>query len=132
MRKEYPITPVPKPRMTRRDKWLSPPRKCVQEYWNFRDLCLSKRICFSCDGAHIIFILPMPESWSKKKKILMDGCKHEDKPDLDNLLKSLGDALYRNDSCIWDVRITKRWGREGKIIIETGGSDAKPNRRRTK
>ena len=132
MRKEYPITPVPKPRMTRRDKWLTPPRECVREYWNFCDLCRVRKIVFPVSGSHVIFILPIPESWSKKMKILMDGCKHEDKPDLDNLLKSLGDALYRNDSYIWDVRITKRWGKEGKIIIETGGSDAKPNERRTK
>ena len=48
----------------------------------------------------------------------MDGSKHEDKPDLDNLLKALGDALYDNDSCIWDVRITKIWGYEGKIVIK--------------
>ena len=116
---EYHIIPIAKPRMTRRDKWLSPPRNCVRKYWNFRDQCHLKKVILLCSGAHVVFILPMPQSWSKKKKLEMDGSKHEDKPDLDNLLKALGDALYDNDSCIWDVRITKRWGREGKIIIET-------------
>jgi Holliday junction resolvase RusA-like endonuclease len=115
---EYLITPIPKPRMTQRDKWLDPPRKVVRIYREFCRECHLKRIIFPAFFSHIIFILPMPKSWSKKKKQLMDGKAHMDKPDLDNLLKSLSDALYSDDSGIWDVHMTKRWGREGKIIIE--------------
>ena len=33
------------------------------------------------------FILPMPKSWSKKKKQLMHGKPHIIKPDLDNIIK---------------------------------------------
>lgn len=112
---EYLITPVPKPRMTQRDKWLK--RPCVLEYWRFRDQCRSRRLKLPCEGAHITFILPMPGSWSQKKKIEMEGKKHESNPDVDNLLKGLADAVYKNDSCIWDIRITKIWGYEGKIVI---------------
>lgn len=119
---EYQIIPLAKPRMTKRDKWLSPPRDCVREYWKFCHQCRLNKVILPCSEAHIIFVLPMPESWSEKKRLEMDGSKHENKPDLDNLLKALGDAIYKNDSCIWDARITKRWGREGKIIIETRGS----------
>ena len=31
------IVPVAKPRSTRRDKWLSPPRPCIQKYRKFAD-----------------------------------------------------------------------------------------------
>ena len=34
------------------------------------------------------------------------------------MLKALMDALYDDDSHIWDCRITKIWGEKGQIIIE--------------
>jgi Holliday junction resolvase RusA-like endonuclease len=40
------------------------------------------------------------------------------KPDLDNCLKALSDAIYTNDSGIYDIHVTKLWGKEGKIKIE--------------
>lgn len=64
------------------------------------------------------FILPMPASFSGKQKILLNGAPHTQIPDLDNLLKALSDALFSNDSIIWDIHATKRWGFVGKIIIE--------------
>jgi len=71
-------------------------------------------------GAHVIFVLPMPNSWSNKKKTQMDGQAHQAKPDADNMLKALCDAMYSDDSGVWDVRITKVWGYEGQIIINAG------------
>ena len=112
---EYLITPIAKPRMTRRDQWLK--RPCVLEYWSFRDQCRLKRVKLPPEGAHVTFVLSMPDSWPQKKKIEMEGKKHESAPDVDNLLKGLADAVYKNDSCVWDVRITKVWGYEGKIVI---------------
>jgi len=38
-------------------------------------------------------------------------------PDLSNLLKSLEDALRKEDKEIWDVHASKRWGTEGQIRI---------------
>ncbi len=60
----------------------------------------------------------MPKSWSKKKRLQYDGKPHMDTPDLDNLTKALGDALYENDSGIYDIWATKKWGFIGKILIE--------------
>ena len=114
---EYLITPVPKPRMTRRDKWLKPPRPGVGRYWKFVTQCKLEKVVLPCFGAHVTFILPMPKTWSKKKRIQHDGKPHMDTPDLDNLLKALGDAIYSNDSGIYDIWIEKKWGVEGKIII---------------
>lgn len=113
--REYFIVPVAKPRMTRADKWRK--RPATSKYWRFVDLCKLQRVEFPCFGAHVTFILPMPGSWSKKKKRLLDGKPHMQKPDLSNMLKALEDAIYREDSVIYDVQISKRWGLEGKIII---------------
>jgi hypothetical protein len=115
---EYQITPIPKPRMTQRDRWLDPPRECVRVYRNFCDLCNLNKIHLPPSGGHVTFILPMPESWSSKQKILLNGAPHNQTPDIDNLLKAINDALFSNDSFIWDIHVTKRWGFEGKIIIE--------------
>ncbi len=118
--REYPITPVAKPRMTRRDKFLYPPRKCVSQYRRFANTCRLQKVKLPFCGAHVTFILPMPESWSEKKKKKFDGKPHQlkRKNDWDNLGKALSDAIYGEDSMIWDIHVTKRWGREGKIIIE--------------
>jgi Holliday junction resolvase RusA-like endonuclease len=122
MIKEYPIIPVPKPRMTmgdrrRKNKILRPP---VKRYWDFCDQCKLEKVELPYFGAHVTFILPMPESWSEKKKKQFNGKPHQlkRKNDWDNLGKALSDAIYGEDSMIWDIHITKRWGKEGKIIIE--------------
>ncbi len=118
--KEYLITPVPKPRMTRRDKWLKPARPAVARYRNFCTQCMLKKVHMPISGGHITFILPMSDSWNEKKKKQFDGMPHQlkRKNDWDNLGKALSDAIYGEDSMIWDIRITKVWGREGKIIVE--------------
>lgn len=115
---EYDIAPVSAVRMTRRDRWLMPRRPCVQKYFDFRDEVKRLGITVPESGAHIIFILPMADSWSKKKKILWDGKAHQGKNDVDNLLKALLDAIFDEDRHIWDVRATKLWGYQGKIIIK--------------
>lgn len=114
------ITPIGKPRMTQSDKWKVDPnhtdpkkrqRKCVSIYWKYKDELMleASKQNFTVpeyDG-HIIFYLPMPHSWSEKKKALMNGTPHQQKPDSDNLAKSVFDSLLKEDCKIWDVRITK-------------------------
>jgi Holliday junction resolvase RusA-like endonuclease len=56
----------------------------------------------------------MPESWSRKKRALYDGQPHQQKPDLDNLVKAVLDAIYGDDSGIWDTHSQKRWTSEAK------------------
>ena len=48
----------------------------------------------------------------------LNGRPHQQKPDVDNLTKSLLDALFEDDAHIWDVRVSKSWGETGRIIIE--------------
>jgi len=73
-----------------------------------------------CYGGHVTFILPLPKSMSERRKKEWDGKPHMNRPDASNMLKALEDALYQEDSVIYDIHITKLWGREGKIIIEEG------------
>ena len=112
---EYKICPVAKPRMVRSDKWRK--RPATDKYWKFVDQCKLERVVLPCFNSHVTFILPMPNSFSKKKKGQLNGKPHMQRPDLSNLLKALEDALYQDDSGIYDIWIEKRWGIEGKIII---------------
>lgn len=65
----------------------------------------------------IVFHIPMPPSWSEKKKKAHDGQPHRVKPDLDNLLKTVGDSVFKNDAHIWCGWSEKRWSRTGAIEI---------------
>jgi Holliday junction resolvase RusA-like endonuclease len=115
---ELRIDPVPKPRMTRADRWKTRPP--VQRYWDYKDklLELTKGIEICYTPLSLQFILPMPKSWSKKKKAEMNLQKHESTPDLDNLIKAFKDALLKEDSMVWCYDyMTKVWGYEGMIIL---------------
>lgn len=111
----YPISPVPKPRQTRSDRWKV--RPCVVRYRAFADECKANDVWFASSEARIIFVIPMPKSWSKKKKFAHNGEPHRQRPDLSNLLKALEDACYHDDSIIWDISVQKVWGYAGEIRI---------------
>ena len=66
-------------------------------------------------GCSIIFFIPTPRTWSKKKKKLHHGRFHQSKPDLDNLLKAFLDALMTEDKQISHYELSKRW-----VDFETG------------
>ena len=111
----YDITPVPAPRMTRADSWKK--RPCVLRYFDFKDRARELGIEVE-NGAKIVFVLPMPKSWNKKKKNKMDGVLHRQRPDLDNLLKALLDAVHEEDCGICFLEgISKYWGKKGTISI---------------
>lgn len=112
----YLIEPVPKPRQSRSDRWKQ--RPAVMRYRAFCDDARLCKIHLPESGAHVTFVLPMPASWSKKKRAELNGRPHQQKPDVDNLTKSLLDALFKDDAHIWDVRVSKLWGETGRIIIE--------------
>lgn len=103
----YRIEPVPAPRMTRSDRWKK--RTCVLKYFAFRAEVKLKNVILPDQGVHVIFHMPMPKSWSAKKKREMCGAAHQQRPDVDNLFKALADSVYDEDSHIFDVRISKFW-----------------------
>lgn len=107
--------------MTRADAWKK--RKCVVDYWCYKEN-LSAYLCYYEVPAklqNLTFILPMPKSWSKKKKAEMNNTPHQSKPDLDNLIKAFKDCLCDNDSYVHTYNnIKKIWGYEGAIELDTG------------
>ncbi len=113
--KIYNVVPMGKPRMTRADKWKKRPE--VLRYRAFCDHVRLLGVKLPEANSHITFILPMPKSWSKKKRAEMNGKPHQSKPDKDNLEKALLDALFEDDAHIWDSRVTKLWGEVRQIII---------------
>lgn len=115
------VTPCPAPRMTRADAWKQ--RPCVLRYRAYRDQVRleARRLGFTLPAVlHITFVLPMPASWSAKKRTKLNGTPHQQKPDRDNLLKAFQDSFDGDDGFVWDGRTTKRWGETGKIIVTTG------------
>lgn len=110
----YDICPIAKPRMTRSDKWKK--RPATAKYWAFCDLVQLNKVKFE-SGNSVVFYIPVPKSWSKRKQDLMIGKPHMQTPDLDNLVKALGDAIYKNDCELWTYRATKIWGYCGQIEI---------------
>ena len=113
----YPIVPMGAPRMTRADAWRVPVRDCVSRYRAFKDEVRLRGVSL-VNGDGVVFVMPMPPSWSKKKKAKMCGQLCKQKPDLDNMLKSLMDALFQDDAHIAELsKLRKEWGYTGEIRI---------------
>ena len=94
------------------------------------------RRCFAEAGGKMIsgpvrlslsMYFAMPQSWSKKKlrEMAYTGC--EKKPDIDNVIKIIGDALngvaYKDDSSIVSVAATKQWAAEGCVVVSLESAD---------
>ena len=107
--------------MTRRDKWLNPPRQCVAKYWLYKDQLnlLIKKMKFVMPVSDYLleFYIQMPASWSEAQKRKFDGKPHQQKPDKDNLEKAFLDAVLPDDSKVWDGRVSKYWGRKAMIKV---------------
>lgn len=112
---KYPILPTPAPRMTRADAWKK--RDCVLRYRKFRDEVRYAGIEIPEEGADIMFEIPMPASWSITKRNKYEGTPHQQKPDLDNLIKALFDAVFENDCRVFNFSASKYWADEGAIEI---------------
>ena len=114
------INPFPAPRMSSSDRWKvgREKRPIVARYHAFKDELRLKNPKYILPGVlRMNFIVPMPKSWSEKKKKEMDGVKHEQRPDLDNYLKAFKDT-YGEDSHVYGYDgIFKFWGRKGQIIL---------------
>lgn len=113
----YNIDPCSAPRMTQSDKWKK--RPCVVKYFAYRDEL--KRLGVEIpENSLIRFWIPMPPSWSKKKKEDHVSKPHRAKPDIDNLIKGVLDGIYEEDKTVWKISAEKVWGYEGAIEIQMG------------
>jgi Holliday junction resolvase RusA-like endonuclease len=111
MRFTIPGCPVGKPRQTQRDKWMQ--RPCVMAYRNWADTArlAAKEAGFAPKKGPIClvarFYLPVPASLSVKKAAALQGQPHTGRPDVDNLCKSVMDALLPQDWAVWSLQADK-------------------------
>ena len=79
-------------------------------------ICKSKGFTLPAQGLCIRFYIPVPKSWSEKKKKLYHGTLHQSQPDIDNLVKATFDSLVREDKFVGHIgSISKQW-----VHFETG------------
>ena len=115
-----PGTPIGKPRQTQRDRWKK--RPCVLRYRSWADearlamgrttkLMLGKPMRLEVEA---FFEIP------KSHRHTIPGNYHTVKPDGDNVLKAVCDALFHNDQMMVEQTITKYWsGQDGAYITVT-------------
>ena len=70
----------------------------------------------------MVFKMPIPQSLSKKKQRELDGQPHVKKPDLDNLVKAVLDALndgiaFVDDSKVWCINACKEYAEEPSVWV---------------
>lgn len=62
-------------------------------------------------AVNIRFIMPIPDSWAKKKKDAMAGKPHMSKPDIDNMIKGVFDSvnglIWVDDNQVFEVNASK-------------------------
>ena len=118
---EVVVNPVPKPRMTFRDRWGGKSKRpIVERYHNYLDTlrdAFKKEDFVMGNSLIIVFLIPM----AKKKKLQFEGRVHQNKPDLDNLIKAVCE-LHQKDQEIFSVVAQKFWATEGKVTIINNSS----------
>lgn len=122
--KLFNIIPVSKPRMTRSDVWKK--RKVVVKYREYKDELKLQGVGYELpEEFTVTFGMELPDQYSRKKKELLLGQPHKQRPDIDNLLKGLMDALLTEDCRVWKVTAKKIWAKRGFILIEDENDNAK-------
>lgn len=128
-------TPIAKgrPRFARRGKWVQAytPDKTVQ-YENLVKLSYAQYDGIKLIGAiraEIHAYFPIPKSASKKKQALMleNKEKYVKKPDAENIVKGILDALngiaYDDDSQITELLVTKAYSDKPRAEVKLIGLD---------
>ncbi len=85
----------------------------LEKYNNYKVELLAeakrKNFTLPASGLHITFYIPMPKTWSKKKKKAHHGLLMQSRPDIDNLIKGFFDALVSEDKFVANISASKRW-----------------------
>lgn len=128
------MEPVAKgrPKFARRGKFMTAytPAKTVKAENNILAQALPHRPATpfqSRVNVGLKFFMTIPMSMSKRERVLADqeAMIHTKKPDLDNLEKTILDALngvfYRDDSIIWSVTKEKLYSPRPRIEVYLNG-----------
>ena len=115
---EIPIHPKPAIRINHKGRH----KPNAIAYYKYKDSILSycKAKGFELGNEiSITFYIPIGKSIAKKERAKRLGQPHTFKPDLDNLIKAVKDALLKDDCAVWRYKdMQKIWSEEGKIVIE--------------
>lgn len=66
----------------------------------------------------VLAVRPMPKSWSNKERDLMRGRFATPKPDADNILGAVMDALFTDDDIVVQTVSDKIWGDEAAMDVK--------------
>ena len=101
------------PSYTRQRKYLIAQYDVVKE---LSRLAAEQEFIMPEDDFAVVCMMPMPRTWTKKKKLEMAYQLHKSKPDADNAIKLLIDTMFkkdsasgrfRNDSCVSSIMCVK-------------------------
>jgi len=112
------IIPMGYVRRTRADAWKG--REVVKKYYAYKDTLgyvLNRMEYKQGNNLHIAFLLPIPNSISKKKYKEYNLSLHNKKPDIDNLVKAFLDTVCKQDNFISRINCVKLYSTNPKIII---------------
>ncbi len=128
------MVPMGAVRMTGRGKYIRPN---AQRYLTYKKLIqmhvLSqvkrRELLTGPLAVTVCFTMPIPQSWSKKKKLAVVGEWHCKKPDIDNLVKGLFDSMnglvWTDDNQVAVVKSFKIYGEDPKIEVHVEECDIK-------
>lgn len=123
-------SPVAKPRLTKSSHWGKKDEngnfqyynKSVGYYFDWAALCRrsatgdSTKYITEHSYHHMdaVFIFPIPDKFTQKKHSDALGAPLKTRPDIDNLVKGVMDAILEKDSMISSIRARKRYCRAGE------------------
>lgn len=122
-----PVKPMGAVRMTSRGKWVSESAKRYLSYkeqiqWEVKKQLRTNEIITGPIDVKMIFFMPIPKSWSKKKKDQAVGEFHTKKPDADNLVKGVFDSLnklvWKDDNQVCKILAKKIYATEPRIHLD--------------
>ena len=108
-----PGVPVPKPRMSQRDRWKL--RPCVLAYRDFCDRALTAaglRRKMRLSDPIIVTVTAyfgFPRSSALSVQRSLRNSPHTGRQDADNVLKAINDALFENDHLVCKATVEKLW-----------------------
>ena len=123
------VIPIGAVRMTQSDKWktnanhVDPKkrqRESVRQYFEFKTAIRTQAEQMNyvlSEVLDIVFLVPMPFTWSEKKKVKYNKTKVNKRPDLDNYIKAFIDALSIEDGFVWKIQAEKRYAFNGSILV---------------